>query len=75
MCRQCGVVGHYVEVHDVTDYKLQREIVATLGLDIYSNVAGCKPEPVFIPSVIVPALPQPSPVEWPAPGMDDWYSA
>ena len=74
MCRQCGVVGHYVEVHAVTDFNLRQQIIATLGFDIYSNVAGCEPEPVFIPSVIVPALPQPVAVEWPAPGMDDWYS-
>jgi hypothetical protein len=46
-CRLCGLVGHFVEVHQVTDLKFRKEIVAALGFDIYSTnpVAGCEPDP------------------------------
>ena len=44
MCRQCGLVGHFVEVHAVTDPKFRREIVAEIGFDIYS-IQGCPPDP------------------------------
>ena len=84
ICRLCGIVGHFVEVHQVTDYKLRQEIVATLGFDLYAPVPvpvmGCEPEPPILqPSTIIqqnfvnPLLSQPG-NDWPAGGMaDDWY--
>ena len=46
-CKLCGIVGHFVEVHQVTDPKFRKEIVVELGFDIYSTnlVAGCEPDP------------------------------
>lgn len=36
-CRQCGKVGHFVEVHDVTDPEFRRRIVDTIGIDIFGQ--------------------------------------
>ena len=45
MCRQCGLVGHFVEIHSVTDPKFRRDIVAELGFDVFS-AQGCEMEPI-----------------------------
>ncbi len=81
MCRLCGLVGHFSEVHQVTDYKLRQEIVATLGFDLYAPVPvpvmGCEPEssisqPTTM-SFVNPLLPQPG-IDWPAGGtVGDWH--
>ena len=35
MCRRCGRVGHYVQIHDVEDPDIKQAIAEALGSDIF----------------------------------------
>jgi len=39
-CRICNHVGHFVEVHDVTDQRFRQVIVKTLGIDLWDPRRG-----------------------------------
>jgi len=36
-CRQCGVVGHFNEVHDVTDERYRQVITVALGVNLWEE--------------------------------------
>ena len=38
-CRKCGLIGHFVDVHDIIDGEFRQIIVETLGVDIYANTS------------------------------------
>jgi hypothetical protein len=38
-CRRCGLVGHYAEIHDVTDPTVRQAIADTLGEDVLTPPA------------------------------------
>ena len=40
MCRRCGNVGHFTEVHDVTDPHYRQLIVNTLGINLWGDWQG-----------------------------------
>ena len=39
LCRKCGLIGHFVDVHDIIDGEFRQIIVQTLGVDIYANTS------------------------------------
>jgi len=38
-CRKCGLIGHFVDVHDIIDAEFRNIIVQTLGVDIYADTS------------------------------------
>jgi len=38
-CRKCGLIGHFVDVHDIIDAEFRQVIVQTLGVDIYADTS------------------------------------
>ena len=40
ICRRCGNVGHFTEVHDVTDPHYRQLIVNTLGINLWGDWQG-----------------------------------
>ena len=61
VCKRCGVIGHFVDVHDVEDAEFRKLIVQTLEVDVF----GTTPVDVNAPL----EAPQPAPM----PNMDSWY--
>jgi len=43
LCRKCNNVGHFTEIHDVTDPGFRQLIVTTLGLNLWGDA---EPQPV-----------------------------
>ncbi|XP_040581146.1 uncharacterized protein [Lepeophtheirus salmonis] len=70
VCFKCGIMGHFVEIHEVTDVKIRETIVKGLGIDIFKDssddTAAKKPrlEPLN-PMIGVPPPPD---------KFNDWYN-
>ena len=50
ICRVCGKLGHFVEVHDVKDLAFRQRIIETLGEDIYSSSSSDEKNKTNAPS-------------------------
>lgn len=66
ICKRCGIVGHFVEVHDVMDVEFRKLITMTLGFDIY-NVGYLAA--IENGETALGILPNPQPEKF-----NDWYS-
>jgi len=49
LCRKCNNVGHFTEVHDITDPGFRQLIVNTLGLNLWGDWEHPQPQPEHRP--------------------------
>ena len=67
-CRRCGLAGHYVDVHDITDPEFRKLIVQTIGVDIYGDTDMAGIENGQEPLLAMPNQLNPN-------TLSDWYAA
>lgn len=67
-CRRCGLAGHYVDVHDITDPDFKKLIVQTIGVDIYGDTDMTGIENGQEPLLAMPNQLNPN-------TLSDWYAA